>query len=340
MKNDKIGNNVLVIKNKNELKSYNLNNPIELFSYGISKKIDTTEKIIQDIIKFVANESPVLAMEIKSNKKGFRYVVDATQSTLDAIDKGLIKLTTNKSGKTFAQIRNSTGRFGSKIPIKKEVFKEEIDPVNFANAIQMKSFQNQLDIIQEQIISIDQSIGEVIHGLENDRISLFYSGMSLYQEALLIEDNDFRKNLISQSLKSLSDASFQLNLSLQKDINYLINGEYNNVKSKRVELIDSKMSSLNNSFSIIHQANILKAAIYCNENEFSAMSSVLNNYSNFIENTIAKNSNLLAQCDLNDNGTIEGVWKSRANLKIDKINLNNSIDNLDKTIYLEILEEK
>ena len=56
MKNDKIGNNVLVIKNKNELKSYNLNNPIELFSYGISKKIDTTEKIIQDIIKFVANK--------------------------------------------------------------------------------------------------------------------------------------------------------------------------------------------------------------------------------------------------------------------------------------------
>jgi len=60
-------------------------------------------------------------------EKGYRYVVDATESTLEAIDNGKIKLSTDKSGKMFAQIREANGQYGSKLPIKKELFRKAIE---------------------------------------------------------------------------------------------------------------------------------------------------------------------------------------------------------------------
>ena len=52
---------------------------------------------------------------------------------------------------------------------------------------------------------------------------------------------------------------------------------------------------------------MLRAGIYCNEGELTAMSTVLKEYSYFIEGTVAKNANLLAQCDKTDTGTEKGV---------------------------------
>lgn len=45
---------------------------------------------------------------------------------------------------------------------------------------------------------------------------------------------------------------------------------------------------------------MLRAGIYCNEDEVAAMSTVFNEYSKFISGMVSKNAALLAQCDTSD----------------------------------------
>ena len=78
---------------------------------------------------------------------------------------------------------------------------------------------------------------------------------------------------------------------------------------------------------------------YLAEGELAAMSTVLNEYSYFIEVTVAKNAGLLAQCDKTDTGTEKGVWKSRAKLKLDVSEFNKRLNAPDKTIYLGVSKE-
>lgn len=126
---------------------------------------------------------------------------------------------------------------------------------------------------------------------------------------------------------------------MQSDIKYLADGDYKIGKGKSVELIDKRIDSINQSFAFIHQATMLRAGIYCNEGELSAMSTVLNEYSYFIDSTIAKNAGILAQCDRTDTGTDKGVWKTRAKLKLDVSEFNKQLNAPDKTIYLGVSKE-
>ena len=290
-----------------ELSPFSAEYPVELLSNGLKLKLAQAGNIVENIYRAVEKASPMVAQVREATKKGYKYVVDATESTLEAIDSGKIKLTTENSGKMYAQIREANGRYGSKLPIKKEVFAKGIDPIQMANALQMKALQEQVQQIANQIAVLDHSVREVIHGQQNDRIGLYYSGLSLYLEARNVNDPEMKKALIAQSLRALSEAGFQLGLTMQSDIKYLADGEFKIAKGKSVGLIDSRINSINTSFAFIHQATMLRAGIYCNEGELTAMSTVLKEYSYFIEGTVAKNANLLAQCDKTDTGTEKGV---------------------------------
>ena len=272
-------------------------------------------------------------------KKGYRLVVDATESTLKDIDSGKIRLTTEKGGKVFSQIREANGHYGSKLPIKKEVFNKGIDPAQIANSLQLKAMQDQIQEIGNQLIIIGQSIGEVLQGQQNDRIAFYYSGVALFLEARNISDNEMRTALTSQALRALSEATFQLTLTMQADIQYLVNGEYNQAKGKSVDLIDSHMHNINRAFSFIHQSTMLRAGIYCNTGELVAMATVLDEYSRFIEGTIVSNAPLLAQCDISDTGTEDGIWKSRARLKLDVSDFTKQLKSPEKAIYLGVSKE-
>ena len=322
-----------------EISPYNNTYPIMLLANGLKVRLAQAETAAKEVYKAVIKEAPMLAQVQQSIGKGYRYVVDATESTLEAIESGKIKLTTDKSGKMFAQIRQSNGQFGSKLPIKREDFHKGLDPVQITSALQMKALQDKVQSIAEQISIIDHSVKAVLQGQQNDRIGLYYSGLALFLESRNIIDREMKKILIAQSLRALSEATFQLTLTMQSDIRYLANKEYSNEKGKRTELIDSHIQSINQSFTFIHQATILRAGIYCNTGELSAMSTVLEEYSNFIDGTITKNAALLAECDNSDSGTEKGVWKSRAKLKLDVTEFTNQINTSEKIIYLGISRE-
>lgn len=323
-----------------EISPYDAAYPIMLLSNGLNKGLAQAQITVKEVYNAVAKEAPLLAQAQQSFKKGYRYVVDATESTINAIDSGKIRLSTDKAGKMFAQTRDANGHYGSKLPIKKESFRKGIDPVQMANALQMMALQEQIQAIADQIKVIDKRVREVLQGQQNDRIGLYYSGMALYLESTTITDCETKKALMVQSLRALSEATFQLTLTIQSDIQYLVNKEYESEKKgERVELIDNRMCSINQSFAFIHQATMLRAGIYCNQGELAAMSMVLNEYSHFIEGTVANNAALLSQCDTTDNGTEEGVWKSRSRLKLDVSDLVKQLNMPDKIVYLGIIQE-
>lgn len=317
---------------KKELSPYDPSYPIILLSDGLKTGIMEAENAAKEVYNAVAKAAPA-GTQLDKAKKGSRYVVDMTQKTLEGIESGDIKLTTNKAGEVFAQIMDGS-KYGKKLPIKKENFAIGVDPVTMAMAMQMKAMQRQLEEIADQINQIDKNVKEVIQGQQNDRIAQYYSGIALYYESMDLENQDMRRELIAQALRALSDASFQLRLNMQSDIQYLQEGGYKDAKKQRTKLIDERMNKINQEYAYIHQAEMLKAAIYCNEKEYGAMATVLDEYSYFIKNNIAKNAGFLAQCDVSDNGTNRGAWATRGQLKLDTTEIRRQLASKEKTLYL------
>ena len=243
-----------------------------------------------------------------------------------------------EKGKLLAQIKND-GKYGPKLPIKKENFRQGIDPIQAANAIQMRALAEQIEQVKEQLIEIDCSVRESLQGQQNDRIGLYYSGLSLFLEARNVTDHEMKKMIITQALHALTESTYQLSLKMQSDIKYLENKDYESSRGKRKSLIDEKMSSINQSFAFIHQACMLRAGIYCDQNEFAAMASVIEQYSAFIENSVKGKSQLLIECDTRDDGSENSVWKRRAEFKIDISDIAKRLNSTDKTVYLKIGEE-
>ena len=160
---------------------------------------------------------------------------------LKAIESGAVKLSVEKSGKMMAQIRDANGRYGEKLPIRKEYFKKGIDSAQMANALQMQALQEQLSQITDQIQVINHSVVRVLEGQQNDRIAQYYSGLALYAESRLVTDSAMQKALVAQSLKALAEATFELTLTMQSDIKHLANRDGKHVKGKRIEYIDEHM---------------------------------------------------------------------------------------------------
>ena len=322
-----------------DVSPYDNTYPIVLLSNGLKAKLNEAQVVAKDIYKAVIKQAPALAQIRQATQKGFRPVVDAGDDMLKAIESGAVKLSVEKSGKMMAQIRDADGRYGEKLPIRKEYFKKGIDSAQMANALQMQALQEQLSQITDQIQVINHSVVRVLEGQQNDRIAQYYSGLALYAESRLVTDSAMQKALVAQSLKALAEATFELTLTMQSDIKHLANRDGKHVKGKRIEYIDEHMQSVNQCFAFIHQAALLRAGIYCNEGELSAMTAVLDEYSRFIETTVGENATLLAQCDISDDGTTEGIWNSRAQLKLDVSEFAKQLNNPKKTIYLGIPAE-
>lgn len=158
----------------NEISPYDVSYPVTLLSNGIEKELERAQIVAKSIYRTVVREMPMLTEIHQAMDKGCRYVVDASESTLKAIENGTLKLT-QENGKTYAQLRVN-GKYGSKLPIKREVLRNGIDPTQMANALQMQALQDQIQDVANQLILIDCSVREVLQGQQNDRIGLYYSG--------------------------------------------------------------------------------------------------------------------------------------------------------------------
>ena len=303
----------------------------QAFELQIEQAEKATNKLVSDVLK-IQQYDP---LKLSEGKEKMRLVVDGSDDFIKDYQDGVIKLAKEK-GHVVAQIKNN-GKYGPKLPIKEETYLDGPNSLEIMNACQLKNIANSLQELSNQMLAIDENIKEVLRGQQNDRLGLYYSGVSLYLEANRVSDPAFKNNLISQSL---SDANYQLVLTMQSDIQYLARREYESDKRHKFNLMNEKINNINKAFSAIHQATLMKAAIYFQCGEINAMTSVFNEYALFIQNTIVPNAKILTQCDVNDTGKIDGTWSSRSLLLEKVTKVVNQLNVPGDEMYIEIGETK
>lgn len=260
-------------------------------------------------------ETGVLGKKIMdSQRKETRYVVNMSDGLKKAIDDGLIKLDTSKTGEIFAQIRDASGHFGDKLSITKEVVAGGINPSDISHALQMKAIEEKLSEMIDMLDEIGRDVAEVIQGQQNDRIGLYNSGLTLYLESRGIQDITFRSLVAAQALKTLSDGNEQILQELRSNMQYLLEGRYKKVKGHSAEDIQEKMSNINRCFDIVHRSYLLKAALFYERNEISAMLSVFDEYVKFLQREIMPYAPQLTELDKKDVLLQNGRWEGRAKL--------------------------
>lgn len=321
-----------------EISPYDPSYPLALLNNGIGNELSKAQAAADKVYRAVIRELPELTQVQQSLQKGCRYVVDATDSTIAAIERGALKLT-QENGKTYAQLKMN-GKYGSKLPIKKEVFRKGIDPTQMANALQMQALQDQLQEVSNQLLVITDRVREVVQGQQNDRIGLYYSGLSLFLESKDMVESPLKTALQAQALRALSEATFQLQLDMKSNIKYLENKDFMSAKKQQTRMIAEHMDSINQSFGFIHQSYMLRAGIYCSLGEMASMARVLDEYSFFIENDVSKNAVLLSQYDTHDDGTKLGLWASRSQLKLETGDMTKLLSNPSKTLYINVAQEE
>lgn len=284
--------------------------PMKILEQAFELQVEQAEKTTNKLVSDVLKSQEFDPRKLSEGKEKMRLVVDGSDDFIKDYQDGVIKLAKEK-GHVVAQIKNN-GKYGPKLPIKEETYLDGPNSLEIMNACQLKNIADSLQELSNQMLAIDENIKEVLRGQQNDRLGLYYSGVSLYLEANRVSDPAFKIGLISQSLKALSDANYQLVLTMQSDISYLKRKEYESDKRHKFNLMNEKINNINKAFSAIHQATLMKAAIYCQCGEINAMTSVFNEYALFIQNTIVPNAKILTQCDVNDTGKIDGTWSSRS----------------------------
>lgn len=118
--------------------------PMTLLSDGMKLSFEDAKSAAKEIYNAVTKNAST-GTQLSKLHETTRYVVDMSEQTMRDIDKGKIRLSMSKDGtKTYAQMLDENGHFGTKFPIRKEDIITGIDPVQLTMALQMKAMQEQL----------------------------------------------------------------------------------------------------------------------------------------------------------------------------------------------------
>lgn len=246
------------------------------------------------------------------NEESYHYEVSMTDEMKKAIESGELELVTGKDGLMYAQLRGEKGKFGKPLPIEKQLEENGITADQLQMAIQMDTIRSQLDVMIERLKTIESQVTEVIQGQHNDRIGLYYSGLSLYAEANCIFDEALKTQLFSQSLKALSDANAQVIQEIRTCIEFLMTEQYKGSKDG-INQIAERLSSIQKCYDVVYRSTLLKAAIYQQKNEMMAMLTTIDEYGRFIQKMIVPYVGALSELDRSVKLIDKGVWSEIAN---------------------------
>ena len=286
-----------------------INNCLSLFDEqftisDFSESIEVAEASSESVLSIVR---AVVQKAYSKNQEDSNYVVDMSNELKESIDNGDIELVTRKGGEIYAQLRSANGRFGKPIPIKKELNEEGISVEAVQMALQMDVIKVQLKIIIEGIKEIESRVTDVIQGQKNDRIGLFYSGLSLFAEARGINDEFLKKQIMAQALKSISDANSQMIQEIRTSVEYLVTEQYRQLKNK-TEKIDEHLSVIQQCYDVVYRASFLKASIYQENGEIASMLMAIDQYGRFVEKMIVPYVGKLSELDRSNKFIEKGRW--------------------------------
>ena len=283
---------------------------VDFLRQEMSERKTYSDSIIDAAADAVAGGSYI--RDLMKASEDVKYEVVLSSEIKEAIKEGSKKFDSNKAGEIFAQIRDADGRLSKKIPIREIPEGVGINPVELSNALRMKAIEEKLDSIVDTLEVIEIGIKGVLAGQENDRIALYFSGINLYREAIQVQDHMLRSLVMSQAIKTISDAYSQESQSIKADVEYLISGKHLSLKKPKDE-IEKRLSSINKCFQIVHKAAVFKAGIYYKNGEVGAMLEVLDEYGRFLNKTIAPNVGKLAEMDQREKFIDGSSWSRKAN---------------------------
>lgn len=241
-----------------------------------------------------------------------RFVVDMTDEIKQAIDSGEVRLDTGKNGEAYAQLRFSNGHYGEKLSIKEELQAEGLSAGELKLAMQMEMIKDQLKAIIDGVKEIEGKVTEAIQGQRDDRIGLFYSGLSLYLEARSISDEYLKKQILSQAIKSISDANHQVIQDIRTAMEYLMAEKYKEAPSKMMKNVEERLSTIHQCYDVVFRASFLKAAIYQENGEIPAMIMTIDEYGRFVEKMIIPYVGKLSELDRDSHFIEKGTWGKMA----------------------------
>lgn len=299
---------------------------IDSFEYNIKTRFNESDQIINTIYESATG-----------NKKDedVKLVVNMSDELKEAYKNGDIKLDTDKNGEMYAQLKNK-GKYGKKLSVREET--GELDAADISFAMELNAIKEQLSKIVETLKDIETYVVEVVEGLHNDRVGLFYSGLSTYIEASQVTEKSLRYFLASQAIQSINDSQAQVIQEFKNDVKYLINHEFNDSKNKkRQTIIKEKMDNIHRCFETIYRATLLKAIIYFDLKQLPAMLLSLEQYGRFIEKLVEPNVSKLIEFDKEDK-LINTIWEKRADSFKECAEIKNILSST-KTYYITTEEQ-
>lgn len=254
----------------------------------------------------------VLKKAYEKKEPETKFVLDLKEDIKQAIENGEVRLDTGKNGEVYAQLRCANGRWGGKISVKEELQEEGLSVDEIKLAMQIEAIKEQLMAIIESVRTIEGKVTEVMQGQRNDRMGLYYSGLSLYLEARTVSDEYLKKQILSQALKSISDAHYQVMQDLRMSMEYLMTEKYKETPKGMSKNIEEKLGIIRQCYDVVFRATFLKASIYSESGEIRAMIMALDEYGRFVEKLIIPYVGRLNELD-NDSHFIEtSTWGQMA----------------------------
>ncbi|MBR0461969.1 MAG: hypothetical protein IJJ00_04570 [Erysipelotrichaceae bacterium] len=275
---------------------------LKSFKDNIDHRTDESDSVLNAIDKAVSK---------KNDKDDVKLVVNLTDEQKQAYADGTLKLDVDKDGNMYAQLKNN-GKYGKKLNISEDLEKQDLEIADARFSAELNAIKDQLAKMVEALEAIEEYVVEVLQGLHNDRIGLFYSGLGMYLEASQMENSPIKELLISQAIKSLNDSQAQVMQEFKSNIVYLKNHEYKNEKSNRQKKMHEKMDSIHKCFEIIYRAILLKAIIYFDIKQLPSMLMVFEEYRRFVETMVKPNASFLIECDPREDMLINTIWQKRA----------------------------
>ena len=261
---------------------------------------------------------PLVAELAKGLKKTQRLKLVFDDDIQKKIKEGVYHLMKKKDedGVFKAVVVDGKGKIRAIANLKMEDVINNVDVARLTAAMQAKAIQHQLREIAGKLEEMNVSMEEVLMGQYNDRLALFYCGEAIYREALATKDTERRKQLVSSAIMQLTNAVTSIQITLAYDIKSICD-KYDAEKGRFVDIkmdkLKEKMVMVNTAFQTIHKATTLKAAIYYNEQEYAALTTVLSDYKTFLERSLPENiATILYLADPNDK-KLEGSWNIRQN---------------------------
>ncbi len=285
------------------------------------------EKNRKDVVNNIISACPALAEIVNGLHETEQLRLVFSDEVKMGLENGIYKMMKAKdaAGGFKAIVVDQAGKIKNIPDVAVDKALVGVNSAQMAMAMQGMAIQQQLQDISEQLGEISMALNDVLAGQHNDRLAKYFAGASLYKEALSVSDDELRKDLTNSALMMLSDAYSELSVSLKYQIDKICSKydeKSGSLKKIKTDELCNEMVKINSSFQAIHKAIALKTAIYYKNGEYSACTTVLNEYGKFLTKTLPKEkADILYLADPNDKG-FAGVWNDRKEelpLKINQV---------------------